>query len=217
MHGEKYVEEFEKNQSKYRLKRIIDSIDLDSSYNVADYACGNGMMLPLISDMVKTYVGIDFSKDFIAAARKNMENLSIINARFECADILEFCDLHKGSFDVAFAMDFSEHVYDQQWLQILKAIKKSLKPGGRLYLHTPNAEFFLEKMKARNFIVKQLPEHIAVRNPKENCDLLEKSHYKVNKVVLLAHYNILRYLHPLSFIPLIGKWFKARIFIEATT
>jgi len=60
-------------------------------------------------------------------------------------------------------MDFSEHVYDEEWREILRGIRSALKPTGRLYLHTPNAEFILEIMKARNLILARQPEHVAVR------------------------------------------------------
>ncbi len=215
MHGKEYVDSFIKLQSKFRLERLIDSIDLKPEYKVADFACGSGMLLPLVSDKVNEYVGVDFSKDFINAAEKNMEALSISNSKFVCGDIIDFCSLNQNAFDAAFAMDFSEHVYDKDWIKILLAIKGSLKPAGKLYIHTPNANFFLEKMKAKNFIVKQFPEHIAVRNPVENVFLIEDCGYTINKLKLIPHYNILRILHPFSFIPIVGKYLKARIFIEA--
>jgi len=215
LHGKEYVESFEKNQSKFRLERLINSLELKPSYDVVDFACGNAMMLPLISNKVSTYTGVDFSEEFIRAAENNKQMLGISNAEFACEDVSKFCSTHRDAFDVAFTMDFSEHVYDDEWIEILKAIRSSLKSGGVLYLHTPNADFFLEKMKAKNILVKQFPEHIAVRSPTENCDLLMKAGFKIRTIELIEHYNILRFLHLFSFIPFIGKWFKARIFIEA--
>jgi 2-polyprenyl-6-hydroxyphenyl methylase / 3-demethylubiquinone-9 3-methyltransferase len=216
LHGKNYVEIFEKEQSPFRLKRLLDSINLDKSNKVIDFACGNGMLMPLIAYRVAQYTGVDFSEEFIKSAQNKMQSLSIDNAQFVCSDIIDFCSKNNGIFDVAFAMDFSEHVYDSDWLNILCSIKKSLKPEGKLYLHTPNADFFLEKMKANNFIVKQFPEHIAVRSPSENKIILEKAGFHVTDMKLIPHYNVLRFLHPLSLFPLIGKYFKARIFIEAT-
>lgn len=215
LHGEKYVESFEKEQSTFRLKRLINSIALSPELNVVDFGCGNGMLFPLLSEKVESYTGIDFSEKFIQAAkRKNYR--SNTHVEFICEDILKFCANHKETYDLAFAMDFSEHVYDEEWISILKSINSSLKDGGKLYIHTPNAEFFLEIMKKHNFIVNQFPEHIAVRDTQENCGLLKKSGFTITKVMLIPHYNILRLIHPLSFIPFVGRFFKARIFIEAT-
>jgi len=215
LYGERYVESFEKEQSNYRLERLINSVPLSSEFKVADFGCGNGMLFPLLSGKVDSYIGVDFSEEFIKAAKRK-EYKSTTYVEFVCADIRKFCSDNRDVYDLAFALDFSEHVYDEEWVSILKAINSSLKDGGKIYIHTPNAEFFLEIMKQHNFVVKQFPEHIAVRNVKENCDLLKRAGFVVTKVNLISHYNILRVLHPISFIPVIGKFFKARIFLEAT-
>ena len=215
LHGDEYVESFNK-QSPLRLIRLIDYIKVNSTYSVADYACGNGMLMEFIAPKVKSYTGIDFSEPFIRAANEKKEKLSIKNAEFVCSDIKEFCQLRENIFDVGFAMDFSEHVYNEEWAQILKSIKKSLKQNGKLYLHTPNAEFFLEKMKSKNLIFKQFPEHIAVRTPENNASILRESGFNVEHIWLIPHYNILKLVHPISYIPGVGKFFKARILIEAT-
>ncbi len=213
LHGKKYVDSFGKNQSKFRLNRLINSVPLSSDFKVADFGCGNGTLFPLLSNKVDSYTGIDFSEEFIEAAKKKQYS-STSNVEFICADILEFCLKNYEVYDLAFAMDFSEHVYDDEWVDILIAIHSSLKTGGRLYIHTPNAEFFLEIMKRNNFIIKQFPEHVAVRNVNDNCELIKKAGFEINKIDLISHYNILRSLHFMSFIPAIGKYFKARIFIE---
>ncbi len=155
LYGKQYVESFEKNQSQSRLERLIDSIKLEPEYKVVDFGCGNGMLLPFLTNKVKMYTGVDFSKEFIDLANQKKKQMLISNAEFICSDILKFCQKNNDCYDVAFALDFSEHVYDKDWLAILTAIKGSLKPGGRLYIHTPNADFFLEKMKRHNFIVSR--------------------------------------------------------------
>jgi 2-polyprenyl-6-hydroxyphenyl methylase/3-demethylubiquinone-9 3-methyltransferase len=217
LYGKEYVAAFEK-QNRFRLIRLLKYIHLEKSYVVADFACGNGMLMELVAPRVSSYVGVDFSEPFIEAANKKKDQLRITNAHFECAEIVEFCQRHQNAFDAAFAMDFSEHVYDNEWSQILRSMGSSLKPKGTLYLHTPNAEFFLERMKTRGFLVKQFSEHIAVRTPEQNAKLLQEAGFQVTHIRFIAHYNaILRIVHPLSFIPVIGNFFKARILLEATS
>ena len=215
LYGKGYVEIFQQKQSLYRLERLLEYMNIDSDHSVADFGCGSGILMELIASKVKSYVGIDFSEAFIKTAKQKKKQLSIHNAEFFCMDINEFCQKHIRMFDVGFAMDFSEHVYDEEWERILRSIRMSLKPGGRLYLHTPNASFFLERMKSKNFIVKQFPEHVAVRSLEDNVSLIKKAGFIVTQVRLLPHYNILRFVHPLSYIPFAGKYFSARIFIEA--
>jgi 2-polyprenyl-6-hydroxyphenyl methylase / 3-demethylubiquinone-9 3-methyltransferase len=216
LHGEEYVERY-KRKSPLRLEKLIKYMTLHNAFSVADFACGNGMLMGLIAPKVKSYIGIDFSEPFIKAANEKKEQLSIKNAEFVCSDINKFCQCHQKTFDVGFAMDFSEHVNDEEWAQILGSIRKSLKPNGKLYLHTPNAEFFVEMIRSTNFILKQFPEHIAVRTPEHNVSILSAAGFKIVHVRLIPHYNILRAIHPLSHIPVFGKYLKARIFIEATT
>lgn len=216
LYDEKYVAAYEAWQPLSRLERLVRFLAVNESDRVADFACGNGMLMPLIAPKVKSYIGVDFSGLFIQAADERKKRLSIPNAEFVCSDIEEFCLRHPTSFDAGFAMDFSEHVEDEEWLRMLKSIRSSIKPGGKLYLHTPNAEFFLEKMKKRNFIFKQFPQHVAVRSPAENVDMLQRAGFTVAAVRMMPHYNILRLVHPISYIPFVGKYFKARIFIEAT-
>lgn len=193
LYGKEYVEHFEKSQSPSRLERLIPYIDIKPHHNVADFACGSGMLMAHIAPLVSSYIGVDFSEPFIIAANSKKEALGLNNVRFECSSIQEFCAGHLGEFDVGFAMDFAEHVYNEEWLDILRSMRGSLNKDGRLYLHTPNARFVLEIMKHYNFITKQFPDHIAVRTQEENVHLLKLAGFRVNKVLLLPHYNALRY------------------------
>lgn len=171
--------------------------------------------MEIIAPRVKSYTGVDFSAPFIKAAIEMRDRIAIRNAEFVCSDIKEFCSQRPNAFDAGFAMDFSEHVGDSEWTQILENIRKSLKPGGMLYVHTPNAEFFLEIMKKSNMVLRQFPEHIAVRTPEQNSAILGAAGFQVMSIRFLPHYNALKAIHPLSFLPVIGRYFRARLFIKA--
>jgi 2-polyprenyl-6-hydroxyphenyl methylase / 3-demethylubiquinone-9 3-methyltransferase len=210
-----YVEKFEREQSPFRIARLIQYTDLPKDSHVADFGCGNGLLLACLHDQIRTYSGVDFSEHFIIAARNRQKMLGIANAEFFCESIGSFCSRNHEKFDAGFILDLAEHVPDKEWPAILSAIHSSIKPGGRLYVHTPNAEFFLEIMKKKNFIFHQFEEHVAVRDISRNTRMLEDAGFFNVDVKLLPHYNILRYMHYLSFFPIIGKYFKARIFIIA--
>ena len=215
LYGEEYVEKF-KAQSPRRLGRLLPYMALRSTDVVADFACGNGMLLDLVGHRVRQYFGVDLSEAFIRAAQRRAHGLRLANAQFVCSSVEDFCARRPNTFDVAFAMDFSEHVYDEEWIEILRSIRSALKPGGRLYLHTPNADFIVEIMKARNLILPQQPEHVAIRTAEQNSRLLRQAGLLVERVRVLAHYkNILRWVHALTVVPGIGRYFGARLFIEA--
>jgi|GEM_PF-454693 cyclopropane fatty-acyl-phospholipid synthase-like methyltransferase len=215
LYGVAYVDSFNSTQLLARIERLLARCSVGKSDKVVDFGCGSGLLMPYLAPRAHSYTGVDFSSAFIATAVARQQQLGIANADFHCDDITHFCRQHQGEFDAAFALDFSEHVYDDEWLQILTAIRSSLKPGGRFYLHTPNREFFVEVLKAHNVILRQFPEHIAVRTPPHNLALLAAAGFHHNNLQLLPHYNVLKWLHWLSWLPLAGKYFKARIFIEA--
>lgn len=216
LHGKDYVAKFERGQSPGRLRRLIDLLDLDMEFDVADFGCGSGMILEYLRDRVASYTGFDFSEEFIAAANRRKNALKAGNAHFECGSLVDICKRYEGAFDVGLAFDISEHVYDDEWQEMINAMFAALKPRGRLYLHTPNADFLLEIMKARHFLLQQFPEHIAVRNAKDNRDFFVRAGFGNISVRFLPHYNILSLIHPLSCVPVVGRYCEARIFIEAT-
>lgn len=215
LHSGEYVEQYERKPVS-RIARLVPAMNLTPDTELADYACGNAMLLGEVHNRVRHYVGIDFSQDFIAAATRKAQAIGANNCEFHCEDIVSFGNSHQDRFDVATALDFTEHVADDDLIPILASIRCSLKPDGRLYLHTPNLDFFMERMRDSGFILKQRPEHIAVRSVEQNVDVLVHAGFSRDDITvkLIAHYNILRLIDPLKHLPLLGKYFEARIFIE---
>lgn len=214
LHGEEYVEGY-KTHSPERLWRLNKYFDLKQTDQVLDVACGDGMLLDVVASRVESYVGIDFSEPFIRAANARRDKLGAEHARFVCSEVDSFCNDNPNVFDVAFALDLSQHVYDEQWHEILRGINNSLKPGGTLYMHTPNAEFILEVMKNSGFLLSQFPQIVAPRNPEACMATIKKAGFHNLRLELIPHYNRLRILHAFSYIPYVGKYFKARILITA--
>ena len=215
LHGEDYVAKFESNRSIYqkRLKGILKHINLDKTISVVDYGCGNGQLFELINKDISSYAGVDFSQSFIDAFQKKLKEANFeTQPKLYCQDIVEFVKTNQAAFDLAFTLDFSEHIYDEDFIEIYKAIFSSLKNDGKLVLHTPNGNFFLEWMR-NNGIIKQRDEHIAVRNARQYLPLLKKVGFSKIEIKHIPHYNILKHLHLLSYIPLIGGTFKARLLL----
>lgn len=198
-----------------RLRRLVPMFQLSGNEEVVDYACGNAMLLELVHTRVRNYVGVDFSADMIEFAVARAKRLAVRNCKFHAEDIAAFADRHAGQFDVAFAMDFSEHVYDDQWIDLLRAMRATLKPGGRLYLHTPNGEYFLEILKNRG-LLEQFPEHVAVRGPLHNRRMLELAGFGRVDIRPLSHYEIRQKpFAALGWLPWLGRYFRARLFVTA--
>jgi 2-polyprenyl-6-hydroxyphenyl methylase/3-demethylubiquinone-9 3-methyltransferase len=214
LHSGDYVERYNAKPID-RVAALARRMKLAPDARLADFACGNGMLLHALGPRPGSYDGVDFSPDFIASAIDWAQRDGCANYRFHSDDIIAFCSRHPASFDAAATLDFSEHVADDQAVAIYAAIRQALAPGGTLYLHTPNGDFLLERAKDRG-ILPQFPEHIAVRNGAATIDLLVRAGFAREGIRLttIAHYNVLKWLHPLSRLPLIGKWFAARLWIE---
>jgi 2-polyprenyl-6-hydroxyphenyl methylase / 3-demethylubiquinone-9 3-methyltransferase len=216
MHGGHYAQSYERKPLS-RLRRLVPLFHLTGNEEVVDYACGNAMLLELLHSRVRRYVGVDFSADMLKLASARAERLAIKHSVFCLEDILAFAGRHVSQFDVAFAMDFSEHVYDEQWLDLLRAMRSTLKPGGRLYLHTPNGEYFLEILKDRG-VLAQFPQHVAVRSPAHNRRLLEAAGFARVDIRQLSHYEVRQKpFSALAWLPVVGRYFLARLFITAHT
>ena len=147
IYDQSYVDQYDPHAVQ-RIRRMLPFFDLSQDEDVADFGCGNGVLLELVSPKVRQYTGVDFSAEFVRAAERRRDGLGIRNGIFHCADIVAFCNERPNRFDAAFALDFSEHLYDDQFLIVFRAICGALKPGAPLYLHTPNAEYFMERFKA---------------------------------------------------------------------
>jgi len=214
MHGGHYAQEYE-SKPLSRLRRLVPLFQLSGNEDVVDFACGNAMLLELIHARVRRYVGVDFSEDMLQLASARAERLGIKHCAFFPEDILAFARRQAGQFDVAFAMDFSEHVYDDQWLELLRAMRATLRPGGRLYLHTPNGEYFLEILKERG-VLAQFPQHVAVRGPSHNRRLLEAAGFERVETRPLSHYEVRQKpFAALAWLPWVGRYFRARLFMTA--
>lgn len=210
LHSGEYVKRFAESPIE-RVRRLVNAMELTAESKVVDYGCGLGMLLQCLP-RYGSYTGVDFSADFIEMARTLAKDAP--NADFHCTDIVSFCEQNPSEFDVAATLDFSEHIDDETFLKLYSAIGRSLAPDGKLYLHTPNLNFAIERLKDVG-ILKQFPEHIAVRSAKQLVKLLSQCGFSYVSVARIAHYNVLKHLHPLSHLPGVGDFFAARLWIEA--
>jgi 2-polyprenyl-6-hydroxyphenyl methylase / 3-demethylubiquinone-9 3-methyltransferase len=212
IYGQSYVDQYDPHAVQ-RMRRMLPLFDLSPDAVVADFGCGNGVLLELVAPMVREYVGVDFSEEFVRAAERRRHAAGIRNGTFHCGDLVAFCEAHPHRFDAAFALDFSEHVYDDQFLRIFRAIHGALKPGAPLYVHTPNAEYFMERLKASG-VLTQVEGHVGVRDAARHEALFRECGFTDVRVTYLAHYLYVASLfHRLGRLPIVGRFFRARLFL----
>ncbi len=212
IYDQRYVDQYDPHAVQ-RMRRMLPLFELSGREKVADFGCGSGVLAELISDRVGEYVGVDFSEAFVREARRRQAERGTRNATYHCADIVRFCEEHPDEFDAGFALDVAEHIYDDQFLRIGRAIHGSLKAGAPLYLHTPNAEYFMERLRDRG-VLPQIEGHVAVRDRARYEALLHECGFSDVRARYLPHYlRAAAALHGLGALPLVGRHFRARLFL----
>ncbi len=105
------------------------------SASVLDLGCGYGSFLAFLAEEGYTNAaGVDRSKEQVEAARRlGLTNISQADAREALAGCYH-------AYDCITAIDLFEHLEKNELLDLLAAIQRALRPGGRLILRVPNAE-----------------------------------------------------------------------------
>lgn len=118
------------------IKERISENELEGK-RVLDIGCGRGGFALWLRDRIGSgrVVACDFSPAAISIARQFSELNNIDRIHWQVADIqnLEF---PAAEFDVVFSTETIEHVPDPP--RAVRELARVLKPGGRLFLTTPN-------------------------------------------------------------------------------
>src|SRR5438477_10108388 len=167
-------------ERKWRERdRDILSLTMPSSeMTVLDLGSALGDVCFLLAPRVKEAIGVDASSRAIELAEKRRRERGLANVRFVAGDVADLSALPTASIDVAGAFDLLEHVDDDTVGRMLRSLPRVLKPFGMFVAYTPNREHYVERLKARNLVLKQFPEHIAVRRPREIRRLLESEGWR---------------------------------------
>jgi 2-polyprenyl-3-methyl-5-hydroxy-6-metoxy-1,4-benzoquinol methylase len=124
-------------QREYYLRNLIAKhIPADRDLKIIDLACGPGALLYFLELAgYRNIQGVDISDEQIAVARR----VGVRSA--SCASLEECLDSQAdSSVDVILAIDILEHFTPPQIMEILRSIRRVLKPGGRCVVHVPNGE-----------------------------------------------------------------------------
>ncbi len=136
---------------------------------ILDIGCGSGHGSSLLAKKFKKVYGVDVAEDAIAYAKKNWATL---NAEFMVGSgtAIPFAD---KTFDAVAAFEVFEHI--EKWGLFLQEIKRVLKPGGKLYMSTPNKDIYSPGTKKpinpHHFFEMTIPEF---KNALSNYFVIEK-------------------------------------------
>jgi 2-polyprenyl-3-methyl-5-hydroxy-6-metoxy-1,4-benzoquinol methylase len=129
-----------------------------------DVGFGNGGFLKLAGEMGWDAEGIDFDSEAVAVA--SAQGLNV-----RCVSVDELLEENE-KYDVITITHVLEHVYEPAIL--LENLHRLLKPGGCLWLETPNIESNGMSRFGRNWRALEPPRHLILFNPRSLHMILEK-------------------------------------------
>lgn len=119
-----------------RISTILSLVDhSDKKIKALDIACYDGTIAKLIKDKIDNcdMYGIDYSNNTEKLVKEKGIN-------FKKVDLNKGIDFPDNTFDIIFAGEIIEHIYDTDLF--IQEVKRILKPNGRFIITTPNVVSF---------------------------------------------------------------------------
>jgi SAM-dependent methyltransferase len=142
---------------------------LSPGARVLDVGCGDGHALRQIGDAIPGPLelqGLEFSEHAAAAAER--AGFRVYRGRIEDAE------LPSASFDLIIMNQLIEHVREPR--VVLQAIGRALKPGGHVFLETPNTDSWDARLFRRRYWGGyHLPRHFHLFDTDSLAKLVEQS------------------------------------------
>ena len=142
--------------------RGLDSLH-DVKGNLLDVGCGNGAFLRFANQAGWTCSGVE--PDAAAAAVAQSQGATILGSHL--ADLRGRFEAH---FDVITLSHVIEHVHNPE--ECLKDCWSMLKPGGFLWIETPNIDSIGYEIYSRSWRGLEPPRHLVIFNPAALSGLL---------------------------------------------
>lgn len=184
---------------------------------VLELGSARGDVTFLLARHAREVVGVDAAPEAIAMAEAARARLGLRNVSWLEADVAALSPVADASVDAVAAIDLVEHIDDPTLAAMLRECRRVLKPGGRLGIYTPDRAHYVERMKAHDFLLKQFPQHIAVRRVGEYRRFLLEAGFAIDlEAWSVSPFPLVRWVEKaLSPLPLVGPTFRYRILLRA--
>ena len=172
---EKLVEGSQQKLDIQRVKRVKDAHSIAAESLILDVGCGKPSFLKACQKLLKCKtVGIDFSDEGWKDQQAQFEGLDL--------RVTEIKDLPSNlQPDVITMWHYLEHDYAP--LENLTYLKTISKPATTLIIEIPNFDSASRKKYGENWAGWHTPRHISLFSPNNIALLLNKSGWKVSKIL----------------------------------
>ncbi len=186
---------------------------------VVELGCARGDVTFLLASRCREVIGVDASAVALSMAEEERRRRGVTNVRWLESDVADLAAIPAGSVDAVAAIDLVEHVDDATLAAMLGECRRVLVPGGRLGIYTPDRRHYVERAKAHDFVLRQFPEHIAVRREEEYLDFLDAAGFSVQlRAFSVSPFPAVRWIEgALARLPLVGRSFRYRILLRAVS
>jgi len=170
-----------------------------------------------LAEKAREVVGLDASEIALEMAEAERARRGLANICFVKGDVADLKAFGNASFDAIAAIDLVEHVDDPTLGAMLRECRRVLPPGGRLGVYTPDRAHWVERLKAHDLVLRQFPEHIAVRHAGDYERLVSEAGFAIDLLDWsVSPFPVVRWIErALAPLPLVGATFRYRILLRA--
>jgi len=178
--------------------------------DILEFGCGSGHYTRWLAGRVRKVTGVDFSP---AAIEKARTMGAPDNVQYAVADICSLTLFGDQSFDKIIAIDVLEHLSDDQLAGALSETTRLLRTHGVFVFFTPCRSHWFERLKHRNWILRQTAGHVGVRTEEEYRRLVERHGLQATDVIRFETcIPLLRMIEgKMKNLPSIGDFFVSRL------
>ena len=227
MYGANYYDQqlhrqhwFHNNEAKRALRwhEVLHMLACSEADRLLEIGCASGEHTLRLARLCKEVVGVDLASAAIERAQARATATGVSNATFVRLDASNLDRFQMAFFDKVAAIDFTEHVTDDVLVQVLRECRRVLRDDGRIAIFTPCASHYVERLKSRNIVLKQIPGHIAVRGAETYRRLLQENGFSIDSLYFSpSTYPLFGLLDRwFAGVPIIGPLFHFRICIVAS-
>ncbi len=106
----------------FEVRHVKQQVRFHKEMHVLELGCGTGRWALSLSPLVKSYVGVDFSRSSLATAERNVSRAGLDNVQFHCRSITTFTE--SRPLDVIFFSGVTQYLQDDE----ISAILDNLSP-----------------------------------------------------------------------------------------
>lgn len=134
----------ERNYWTGTFARIVEQIDVSRPLRVLDVGCGVGPIATEFGRMGHEGWGLDILPRMIERGRELIASLKLTGKVTLVEGDIRQPDHHfdEGFFDVAVACDIFEHLDDPSLIQVLRGLRKVVRPGGQIVIQTSPGRYY---------------------------------------------------------------------------